>query len=433
MLSRFRLTELVLLIPAALVVLSGLALVSLAFTGKMSLSALQPGLVYAGALVVTYAVLVAARFAGDQVLLPIAAVLAALGLVLVQRLAPALAGRQLAWVLLGLALCLGIALGLRDLGILKRYRYLWALAGLGLVAATFFLGVDVGGSGDRLWLGIGPLVFQPSELLKVFLVIFLASYLEERRELLARAVYRLGPLRLPPLPYLGPLAVMWGISLALLVAQRDLGAALLFFGIYLAMLFMASGKASYVLAGLGLFLAGSWVTWRLFPHVQARVSVWLNPWAQAASSGYQTVQGLLAFASGGILGVGLGYGYPGYIPAVHTDFVLAAIGEEMGLAGALAVLVLYLLLVYRGFHVALRAHDPFAQLLAAGLTATLALQTLIIVAGNLKVIPLTGITLPFVSYGGSSLVTNFVIIGLLLRISYVAGVTRVPGVTRGLR
>ncbi len=314
MLSRLRLTELFLLIPAALVALGGLALVSLAFTGKMPLSALQPGLVYAGALVVTYAVLVAARFAGDQVLLPIAAVLTALGLVLVQRLAPAIAGRQLVWVLPGLALCLGIALGLRDLGVLQRYRYLWALAGLGLVAATFFFGVDVGGSGDRLWLGIGPLVFQPSELLKVLLVIFLASYLEERRELLARAVYRLGPLSLPPLPYLGPLAVMWVISLALLVAQRDLGAALLFFGIYLAMLYMASGRARYAMAGLALFLAGSWVTWRLFPHVQTRVSVWLNPWAEAASSGYQTVQGLLAFASGGILGVGLGYGYPGYIP-----------------------------------------------------------------------------------------------------------------------
>jgi len=428
--NRLRLTELVLLIPAACVALGGLALVSLAFTGKAPLAALQPGLIYAGALIAACVVLVVARFAGDQVLLPIAAVLAALGLVLVQRLAPALAGRQLAWVLLGLALCLGLALGLRDLGVLQHYRYLWALAGLGLVAATFFFGVDVSGGGDRLWLGIGPLVFQPSELLKVLLVVFLASYLEERRELLARAVYRLGPLRLPPLPYLGPLAVMWAISLALLVAQRDLGAALLFFGIYLAMLYMASGKTSYVLAGLGLFLAGSWVAWRVFPHVQIRVSVWLNPWVEAAGSGYQTVQGLLAFASGGILGVGLGYGYPSYIPAVHTDFVLAAIGEEMGLAGALAVLALYLLLVYRGFHVALRAHDPFAQLLAAGLTATLALQTLIIVAGNLKVIPLTGITLPFVSYGGSSLITNFLVIGLLLRISYATGVSGVTGVKR---
>ena len=431
--SRFRLTEFVLLIPAACVALGGLALVSLAFTGKVPFAAMRPGLIYASALVAACAVLVAARFAGDQVLLPIAAVLAALGLVLVQRLAPALAGRQLAWVLLGLALCLGIALGLRDLGVLHRYRYLWALAGLGLVAATFFFGVDVGGSGDRLWLGIGPLVFQPSELLKVLLVVFLASYLEERRELLARAVYRLGPLRLPPLPYLGPLVVMWAISLALLVAQRDLGAALLFFGIYLAMLYMASGKASYVLAGLALFLAGSWVAWRVFPHVQTRVGAWLNPWAQAASSGYQTVQGLLAFASGGVFGVGLGYGYPGYIPAVHTDFVLAAIGEEMGLAGALAVLALYLLLVYRGFHIALRAHDPFAQLMAAGLTATLALQTMIIVAGNLKVVPLTGITLPFVSYGGSSLVTNFLIIGILLRISWKTGVTAGTRVTGGLR
>jgi cell division protein FtsW (lipid II flippase) len=433
MLSRFRLTELVLLTPAALVALGGLALVSLAFTGKASLAALQPGLIYAGALIATYAVLVVARCTGDQVLLPIAAVLTALGLALVQRLAPAVAGRQLAWVLLGLALCLATALGLRDLGVLQRYRYLWALAGLGLVAATFFFGVDVGGSGDRLWLGIGPLVFQPSELLKVLLVVFLASYLEERRELLARAVYRLGSLRLPPLPYLGPLAVMWAISLALLVAQRDLGAALLFFGIYLAMLYMASGKASYVLAGLALFLAGSWVAWRVFPHVQTRVSVWLNPWAEAAGSGYQTVQGLLAFASGGVFGVGLGYGYPGYIPAVHTDFILAAIGEEMGLAGVLAVLGLYLLLVYRGFHVALRARDPFAQLLAAGLTATLALQTLIIVAGNLKVVPLTGITLPFVSYGGSSLVTNCLIIGLLMRISCEARVPGVSRVTGGLR
>jgi cell division protein FtsW len=213
---------------------------------------------------------------------------------------------------------------------------------------------------------------------------------------------------------------MWVISMAVLVAQRDLGAAMLFFGIYLAMLYMASGQPGYVLAGLLPFLAGSWLAVRALPYVAARVDVWLDPFSRAQASGYQIVQALIAMAAGGVFGVGLGYGYPGYIPAVQSDYIIAAVAEELGMAGAVAVIALYMLLVGRGFAIALAARDPFARLLAAGLSTVLGLQSLIILAGSFKLIPLTGITLPFVSYGGSSLVTNFIIIGILLRVSHLS-------------
>jgi cell division protein FtsW (lipid II flippase) len=259
--------------------------------------------------------------------------------------------------------------------------------------------------------------FQPSELLKVLFVIFLAAYLADQRELLIYATWRLGPLRLPPLPYLLPLVVMWLLVLGLVVVQRDLGAALLFFGIFLALLYAATARLDYVLAGLLAFAVGATVCYQLFGHVQDRVAIWLDPWAYAQGRGYQIVQALIALGAGGVFGAGLGYGYPEYIPAVHTDFVLAAIGEELGLLGSLAVVGLYLLLVYRGFRIALRAPEPYWQLLAVGLTTVLGLQALVILGGTIRLIPLTGITLPFVSYGGSSLLVNYLAIGLLLRIS----------------
>jgi cell division protein FtsW (lipid II flippase) len=213
------------------------------------------------------------------------------------------------------------------------------------------------------------------------------------------------------------MVAVWLLSLGLVVVQRDLGAALLFFGIFLALLYVATERASYVLAGLVAFAAGSVVAYRLFEHVRDRVSIWIDPWAQAQERGYQLVQALMALGAGGVFGTGLGYGLPDYIPAVHTDFVIAAIGEELGLLGSLAVVALYLLLVYRGFRITLRAPDTYLQLLAVGLSTVLGLQALVILGGTTRLIPLTGVTLPFVSYGGSSLLVNFAIVGLLLRIS----------------
>lgn len=353
----------------------------------------------------------------DQVILPTAAMLASLSMVMVARLEPSLATRQAVWVGIGSLAMLVTLTVLPSIGWLRQYRYTWAALGLLLVLSTFIFGVDPNGSGARLWLGFGGVYFQPSEILKVLLVIFFAAYLDDYRELLALSTVRLGPLRLPPLPYLAPLLLMLAVALGTIVLQRDLGAALLLFGLFLSMLFVASGRSSYVVAGLALFVVGATLLYRLFSVVKIRVETWADPWATASTTGYQLVQGLTALAAGGLFGSGLTYGYPEYVPAVHTDFMIAAIGEEMGLAGTLAVVALYVLLVHRGLRVAMLTRDTFAALVAAGLTSVVAIQALVILGGTLKLIPLTGVTLPLLSYGGSSILANFVLLGLLLAVS----------------
>jgi cell division protein FtsW (lipid II flippase) len=286
-----------------------------------------------------------------------------------------------------------------------------------LLLLTMVFGSDPNGSGARLWLVVGPINFQPMELVKLLLVVFLAAYLEEYRELLALAGRRLGPLWLPPVPYLAPMLVMVLAVLSILAIQSDFGPALLLFTVMLAMLYAASGRLSYVILGLGLLLVAGAAAATAVQHVRVRVTNWIDPWSQATGSGYQLVQALYALASGGVLGAGLDAGSPRYIPAVHTDFVIAAIGEELGLVGSLAVINLFVVLTLLGLRVAVRARSGFNALLATGITAVLALQALIILAGTLKLIPMTGITLPFVSYGGSSVVVNFLLVGLLLSIS----------------
>jgi cell division protein FtsW (lipid II flippase) len=353
----------------------------------------------------------------DPLLLPIAATLAALGQMMTSRLEPSLGPRQGVWVLIGLA-AMTLVGALPSIGWLRRYRYTWATLAIGVQVLTLVFGQDPNGSGAALWFVVGPVSVQPTEAVKLLLVAFLAAYLEENRELLAMAGRRIGRLHLPPLPYLAPILAMIGAALVLFWLQKDLGPALLFSTVLLAMLYVASGRVSYVVSGLILLVAGGALASRLFDHVHTRVLIWLDPWLYRDSFGYQLVQSLYAFASGGVFGAGLDMGAPRYIPAVHTDFVIAAIGEELGLVGTLAVVNLFVLLVVRGFRVALRARSEFSALLAAGLTSVLALQALIILAGTLELIPLTGITLPFVSYGGSSVVTNFLIVGLLLRISH---------------
>jgi cell division protein FtsW (lipid II flippase) len=342
--------------------------------------------------------------------------LASLGLVMVTRLAPSFATKQMIWNLLGVGAMLAVALGLRELRLLRRYRYTWLIGGLGLLALTLVFGVNPAGTGSRLWLGLGRAYFQPSEPLKLLMVIFLASYFAEKRPMLTGTVYRVGRLRLPPLPYLGPVLLMWSFSMVLLVWQRDLGAAWLFFAVFLLMLYVTIGQVGYVLLGLGLFGVGAMIGYRLFYHVRLRVDIWLNPWAEASGRAFQIVQSLLAFAAGGVLGQGLGQGSPTFIPVVHSDFVFSAIGEELGLLGTLGVIALFALLITRAGRIALVARTPFRQLLAFGLAAMLGLQALTIMAGSLKLAPLTGVTLPFVSYGGSSLVTNFVLVGLLFAV-----------------
>lgn len=353
----------------------------------------------------------------DPFLLPIGATLAALGQVMTSRLEPSLGPRQGIWVLVGLAAMALVAL-LPSIEWLRQYRYTWATLAILLQVLTLVFGRDPNGSGAALWFMVGPVSVQPTEVVKLLLVVFIAAYLEEYRELLALAGPRLGRIRLLPLPYLAPILVMIGAALVLFWLQKDLGPALLFSAVLLSMLYMASGRFSYVALGGGLLVLVFLAANRVLSTVQTRVTIWLDPWSHRETIGYQLVQALYALGSGGVLGAGLDMGAPRYIPAVHTDFVIAAIGEELGLAGTLAVVCLFVLLVQRGFVVALESRSGFSALLAAGLTSVLAWQAIIIVSGTLELIPLTGITLPFVSYGGSSVVANFVLVGLLMRISH---------------
>lgn len=358
----------------------------------------------------------------DQILLPLVALLSALGMLSIRRLGttPQYAGysdRQLVWLAISLVVLFATIEFLPRLSSLKRYKYTAAVTGFLLILGTIKFGVDITGGQYRRWFGFHGVYFQPVEILKVLVVVFFASYLDEKREVLAQAEFRLGRLRLPPLQYLGPLFLTWFLSLLLLTFQNDLGSALLFFGIFLAMLYVASERRSYLLIGVGVFATGVLLAFRFFPHVRQRSDIWLDPWRYAHDQAFQVVQGLIALANGGVIGTGLGLGHPGFVPVANTDFIFTSVGEELGLVGGLAVLALFLAMAFRGLRIAALARDPFECLLAVGLTSTLAIQAIVIIGGNLRLMPLTGVTLPFMSYGGSSLVANFVIIGILMRIS----------------
>jgi peptidoglycan glycosyltransferase len=388
------------------------------------LARVSPGLGFASFVVWTATFVVAhillRRFlpGRDPLLLPIAALLSGWGLIEIARLAPPFLNRQVIWLPISVAALLVVAAAPRDLRWLKRYRYTWLFSGLALLTATLVLGVNPSGASvERLWLRAGPLYLQPSEILKLLFIAYLSSYLAEKRELITTAGPRLGQFRLPALPYLVPLLLMWGLAMVLLASQQDMGAALLFFFTFLVMLYIASGQVGYVIGGLGLFLIGTGVAYQLISRVALRVDIWWNPWNEASGRAFQIVQSLIALGTGGLVGQGLGQGAPTVIPVVHSDFVYAAIGEEFGLLGTLAAVAMYGVLMMRGFRAATGTRAPFARLLGAGLAALLGLQAWVIMAGNARLIPLTGITLPFMSYGGSSLLASFVALGLLLHVS----------------
>jgi len=283
-------------------------------------------------------------------------------------------------------------------------------------------------------LNIGPLNLQPSELLKIFLVIFFAAYLSENIDIVSGGNLRIGPLRLPPFRQLGPLALMLGLALLLFLGIRELGLALLIYGIFLVMIYLGSGKISYVIGSLLIFFVLGFIGYALFSYVRSRfavVGIDVTSWTaksedlyQKSGGGFQIVQGLIALANGGIIGTGIGLGHPTFVPVVQSDMIFTALGEELGLAGLFAIIGIYLLIIYRGYRIAIQARDSFNQLLASGLTSIFAIQTLIITAGNMKFLPLTGIPLPFLSYGGSSILANYIIIGILLRISHNTAMER---------
>jgi cell division protein FtsW (lipid II flippase) len=412
-------TQLALTIFAVVLSVGAYVLVTLGTTGKT-----PPGIagfvaVIAGSYLAAHVVVTRLAPGADPVLLPTAALLSGLGYAMIYRLDAGRAGDQFGWLMLGLVLFAVTLFVIRDHRILDRYTYTLGLAGIFFLLLPIAPGIGLTINGARLWVRLGPLVFQPAEIGKVLLVVFLASFLNAKKELLALATRRIGPLHLPPLRYMGPMLVAWFVSLAILFVEKDLGSSLLFFGIFVIMLWIATGRASYLLLGLVLFAIGAWIGYAAFGHVQDRVVVWLHALdaQHIHTDGYQVAQGEFALATGGVLGTGLGQGHPDIIPSVWTDFIFAAFGEELGLVGVTALLLLYLTLIGRGFRAALNSEDSFGKLLAAGLVSALALQTFIIVGGVLRLIPLTGITLPFVSYGGSSLVSNFVLLALLVRVS----------------
>jgi cell division protein FtsW (lipid II flippase) len=339
---------------------------------------------------------------------------------MIYRVDPDLALRQGLWLVVAIAVFAACAIVVRDYRALDAVKYILALVAILLLILPAVPGLGATINGASLWVKLGPIAFQPGEIAKVLLVVFLAGYLRDRRELLASGLGRFG---LPSLKHAGPLLVIWGGAMLVLFQTNDLGGGLLYFSVFLAMLYMATGRWPFVAIGTLLFAVGAYGLYHVVPHVQDRVSIWLDPWSDPLGDGYQLVQSIYAISGGGLFGEGLGRGVlvtPGgdtYIPYLETDFIYSAIAQELGLAGGAAVVLLYVVLVYRGFRIAMLADDGFSKLLAAGLTATLAIQAFIIVGGVTGLIPLTGITLPFVSYGGSSLVANFVVLWLLLAVS----------------
>nr|MBN1229466.1 FtsW/RodA/SpoVE family cell cycle protein [Anaerolineae bacterium] len=356
----------------------------------------------------------------DPIILPVVMLMAGWGIVLTARLAPAFSTRQPIWLVVAALASLAIARLSPGLRILRRYRYSWLIAGIILLAATLIFGVNPSGGANapRLWLGFGFIYFQPSEILKLLMVIFMASYLADKRDILSVKPLRVWKITLPTPQYIAPLLLMWGFCMILLIWQRDLGTASLFFIIFLGMLYVATNQTGYLLVGLVLLMLSGLAGYFLFDVVRLRVDAWLNPWPEASGRAFQIVQSLLAIASGGLFGQGIGQGSPTYIPVVHSDFVLAAIAEEWGLMGAVGVIASLAILIFRGLRIAAKNVDqPFKSLLAAGISLSLGIQSLLIAGGVLKLIPLTGVTFPFISYGGSSLLSGFVMIGLLWRLS----------------
>lgn len=420
--------ELVALLPVAVLVTIGFAAVFAQSEDRLSDLSLSYGLYFLAICLLAHIFIRVRLPDADPFLFPLMALLTAIGLIMIYRLdselARDLARDQANWFVVGLAFFAVVITFLRDYSVLERYKYTIALAGIALLLAPRLplIGEQVNGA----WLGVrvGPIAFQPAELAKIAIIVFLAGYLWETRELLVIKARRFLGITLPPLKYLGPLLLVWGASMFMLVFIRDLGSSLMFFAAFLALLYVATGRFSFVVVGLALFLFGSWFFYNTVGHVNDRVEIWLDPWADPGGAGYQVLQSMFAQADGGLFGEGFAqslFVIPGtndpLVPAAHTDLIYTMIVSEVGLAGGIAVISIYLLFAARGFKTAILAQDGFSKLLATGLTAVFAFQAFVIIGGVTRVIPLTGVTLPLVSYGGSSIVANFILLALLLLVS----------------
>jgi cell division protein FtsW (lipid II flippase) len=419
--------ELIALVPVALLLTAGFTAV---FVQEGSNQLGNLSLVYGGyflALCLATHLYLRARLPyADPYLFPLMALLAAFGLVVIYRIDDTLARDQANWFVLGLLLFALTIHFLRDYEVLERYRYLIATLGIALLLAPRLPGIGEQVNGAYLGVSVGSISFQPAEFSKICIVIFLASYLREHREVLIVGARRVAGVTLPPLKHMGPLLVVWGASMFMLVYIRDLGSSLMFFAAFLALLYVATGRFSFVVIGMAMFLVGAWFFASTVAHVGDRVDVWLDPYQHPQGDGYQVLQSIFAQADGGLFGQGFGQSLlyiPGshppvaLLPAAQTDTIYALIVDEVGLFGASAVCLIYLLIAARGFKTAIIASDGFSKLLATGLTAVFAIQAFVIIGGVTRVIPLTGVTLPLVSYGGSSIVANFVLLALLLLVS----------------
>jgi cell division protein FtsW (lipid II flippase) len=410
----YRNRELASLVVVAILTGLGFASVYVARQDVISTASLAYAIFFLGLYLVAHAVTRMTVPLADPYLLPLAGLLGAVGVIEIYRINSNDALRQSIWLVVGVGVFAATLLVLRrDYRQLENYRYLFGVTAVGLLAlpALPVLGQRVNGA--RLWVHVGGLQFQPGELAKIMLIVFLAGYLRDKRELLAQG----------RLKDLGPLFVIWGAAMLVLVETNDLGSALLYFGIFLGMLYVATGRRRYTLAGLVLFVGGSLAAYRVFARVRERVDCWLDPWKHVHGACYQTVQGLYSIGAGHFGGPGFGKGTftttggTPLIPYLKTDFIYSAIAQELGLIGAAGLLLVYVVFCLRGMRASLLADDGFSKLLATGLTFAFALQTFIILGGILRLIPLTGITLPFVSFGGSSIVANFILLAGLLLVS----------------
>jgi peptidoglycan glycosyltransferase len=410
-------TELGLIVLAVVVTAGAYVLASLGKTAELPVDIVPFLAVVVGLILVAHVALRRLAPDADPILLPVAALLNGLGYVVIAGIEPDLAGLQALWTAVGITAFVITLFVVRRVRDLQQYRYTFLLVGLVLLVLPFIPAIGVEQGGARIWVELGPVNFQPGEATKLVLALFFAAYLVDKRELLRTGTRRIGPFHVPDPKYLGPIIIVWAVSLVVMIAQKDLGTSLLFFALFVVMLWVATERPAWLVVGGLLFIAGAWFAFATFGHVEQRVDIWLDPWTDIEGDGYQIAQAAFAMAFGGITGTGLGLGGNVRIPLAESDFIFASVAEQLGLLGATIILISFLVMIGTGLRIAMRADQSFEKLLATGLTALLGIQAFIIIGGVTRVLPLTGVTLPFVSYGGSSLVANYVLLALLLRIS----------------
>lgn len=424
--GKLRAMEFFLLIFAIVISVAGVIIVDLTVLGELTSRLLIPGILFVGALLALHMTIRFVAPDADPIFVPLAAFLSGIGVVQIYRidLAEELVGwgatsvRQLIWLTVAILVAAAVLIVIKNHLILYRFTYLSGLGALLLLVLPMIPGIGAEINRARVWIRIGDFMsFQPGEIAKILLAIFFAGYLVSNRDALAMAGKKVLGVVFPRGRDLGPLLILWLAAMAVLIFQRDLGTSLLYFGLFLSTLYVATARKSWLILGVSLFLIGGVIASQVFSHVNKRFQNWINPWSDPQGDGYQMIQGLFGLANGGMLGTGLGGGFPEITPLAHSDYIFSSLGEELGIVGLFMILLVYLLFIGRGLRVGFAGQDDFGKLLATGLAFSIALQVFIVLGGVTRVIPLTGLTAPFLAAGGSSLVSNWIIVALLLRLS----------------